>query len=136
MARKLTTSERSERQIIKDNLNKFGFEITTLVKDKYIRVGKVLKKSSPSYGQPTGRLKKSMNYRVKPYNVLIFSQQIYGKWNTYKDKPSRSTNANDYNPLLQEIVKAKKDLTNIIIKDLKESILYPFKNGSNTNNNK
>lgn len=133
---RLTKSERESRQIIKDNLNKFGLEITTLVKEKYIRVGKVLKKSSPSYGQPTGRLKKSMNFAVKPYNVLIFSQQIYGKWNTYKDKPSRSSNEKDYNPLLQEIVKSKKDLTNIIIKELKESIIYPFKNGSNTNNNK
>lgn len=132
---RLTKSERESRQIIKDNLNKFGLEITNLVKEKYIRVGKVLKKSSPSYGQPTGRLKKSMNFAVKPYNVLIFSQQIYGKWNTYKDKPSRSSNANDYNPLLQEIVKAKKDLTNIIIKELKESIIYPFKNGNNTNRN-
>jgi len=136
MPKKLTTSQKEEREIIKENLNKFGAEITNLVKEKYIRVGKVLKKSSPSYGQPTGRLKKSMNYTVKPYNVLTFSQQSYGKWNTYKDKPSRSTNANDYNPLLQEIKKAKRNLNEIIIKDLRESILYPFKNGSNTNNNK
>jgi len=135
MPKKLTTSQKEERQIIKDNLNKFGAEITNLVKEKYIRVGKVLKKSSPSYGQPTGRLKKTMNYTVKPYNVLTFSQQSYGKWNTYKDKPSRSANPNDYNPLLQEIKKAKTNLNEIIIKDLRESILYPFKNGNNTNNN-
>jgi len=136
MGKKLTTSQKEERIIIQTNLNKFGAEITNLVKEKYIRVGKVLKKSSPSYGQPTGRLKKTMNYTVKPYNVLTFSQQSYGKWNTYKDKPSRSTNANDYNPLLQEIKKAKRNLNEIIIKDLRESILYPFKNGNNTNSNK
>lgn len=122
MAR-LTISDRGSRKIIQDNLNKFGFEITEKVVKNYLR-------------ENTGRLKKSMNYRVKPYNVLIFSQQIYGKWTTYKDRPSRSTNENDYNPLLQEIVKSKKDLTNVIIKELKESITYPFKNGNNTNGNK
>jgi hypothetical protein len=122
MAKKLTTSQKEERAIIQKRLNEFGAEITNLVKTKYLRVN-------------TERLKKTMNYTVKPYNVLTFSQQIYGKWNTYKDKPSRSTNPNDYNPLLQEIKKAKRDLNNIIIKDLRESILYPFKNGSNTNNN-
>jgi hypothetical protein len=122
MAKKLTTSQKEERAIIQKRLNEFGADITNLVKTKYLRVN-------------TERLKKTMNYTVKPYNVLTFSQQSYGKWNTYKDKPSRSTNANDYNPLLQEIKKAKRDLNNIIIKDLRESILYPFKNGSNTNNN-
>jgi hypothetical protein len=122
MPKKLTTSQKEERAIIQKRLNEFGAEITNLVKTKYLRVN-------------TERLKKTMNYTVKPYNVLTFSQQSYGKWNTYKDKPSRSTNANDYNPLLQEIKKAKRDLNNIIIKDLRESILYPFKNGSNTNNN-
>lgn len=136
MGRKLTTSQKEEREIIKNNLNTFGYNITNLVKERYIRVGKVLKKSSPSYGQPTGRLKKSMNYTVKPFNVLTFSQQIYGKFNTYKDKPTKSTNKKDYNPLFQEIIKAKSNLTNIIIKELKESILFPFNNGSNTNNNK
>ena len=123
MGKKLTTSQKEEREIIKTNLNKFGSEITNLVKTKYLRVN-------------TERLKKTMNYTVKPYNVLTFSQQSYGKWNTYKDKPSRSTNANDYNPLLQEIKKAKRNLNEIIIKDLRKSILYPFKNGSNTNSNK
>ena len=122
MPKKLTTSQKEERQIIKDNLNKFGAEITNLVKTKYAR-------------KNVGRLIDTMNYRVQPYNLLTFAQQSYGKWNTYKDKPSRSTNPNDYNPLLQEILKAKRDLNNIIIKDLRESILYPFKNGNNTNSN-
>lgn len=120
---RLTKNEQDLRKIIQDNLNKFGFEITQLVAKNYLR-------------ENTGRLKKSMNFRVKPYNLLIFSQQIYAKWNTYKDRPSRSANAEDYNPLLQEIVKAKSDLTNIIVKELKESIIYPFKNGNNTNRNK
>lgn len=123
MARKLTTSEKTERQIIKDNLNRFGYEITTKVVKNYAR-------------ENTGRLKRTMNFAVKPYNVVTFSQISYGKYTTFKDKPTTSANPKDKNPLLQTILKEKGDLQNIIIKDLKESILYPFTNGSNTNNNK
>lgn len=123
MARKLTTSEKTERQIIKDNLNRFGYEVTTKVVKDYAR-------------ENTGRLKRTMNYAVKPYNVVTFSQVSYGKYTTFKNKPTTSTNPKDKNPLLQTILKEKGELQNIIIKDLKESILYPFTNGNNTNNNK
>lgn len=123
MARKLTTSEKTERQIIKDNLNRFGYEVTTKVIKDYAR-------------ENTGRLKRTMNFAVKPYNVVTFSQVSYGKYTTFKDKPTTSANPKDKNPLLQTILKEKGELQNIIIKDLKESILYPFTNGSNTNNNK
>lgn len=123
MGRKLTTIERSERQIIKENLNRFGYEVTAKVIKDYAR-------------ENTGRLKKTINYAVKPYNVVTFTQVYYAKYTTFKDKPTTSTNPKDKNPLLQTILKEKSELQNIIIKDLKESILYPFKNGSNTNNNK
>lgn len=122
MARKLTQDQKNERQIIRDNLNRFGLDVTQNVINKYAR-------------QNTGRLKKTINFRTEPYNVLTFAQVYYGKYTTFKDKPSQSMNQSDYNPLLQTILKEKKELQNIIIKDLKESILYPFKNGNSTNVN-
>lgn len=73
----------------------------------------------------TGRLKQSLNYRVKPYNTVTFAQQFYGKYNTPKGKP-RTEVWDDYNPLEQNIKKLKGDLQNVIVKDLKESVLYSY----------
>ena len=120
MGKRLTNEQRAERIIIKKNLNEFGAKI-------YERVQGLVKVN-------TTRLQQSINYKVKPYNILTFAQVYYGKWNTYKNKPSRSTNPLDYNPLLREIEKEKKELTNIIIKDLKESILYKYKDDKSKRN--
>lgn len=113
MPKKLTEQERSERKIIQNRLNEFGANVTNESK-KLVRVR-------------TGRLKDTLNYRVKPYNVVSFAQQYYGKFN--KDKSNK-----EYNPFLREIERQKGDLKNIIVKDLRESILYKYKNDKPNNN--
>lgn len=120
MAKRLTQEERNNRAIIQRHLNEFGEKTIAQVK-KVVRVN-------------TSRLKDTLNYTVKPYNVLTFSQQYYGKFNTAKGKPTRSVNKNDYNPLLRKIEEEKNNLQNVILKDLKESILYKYKDDKSNRN--
>ena len=70
----------------------------------------------------TGRLKGSINYRVKPDTVLTFTQVGYGKYVTPKGVSSGETDA-----LLITIKALIPEGVEIIKKDLTESILYPFR---------
>jgi hypothetical protein len=120
MGRKLTPEQRTERAIIRKNLNEFG--------------QKIYERTQGLVRVKTTRLIQSLNYKVNPYNVITFAQVYYAKWNTYKGRPSVSSNKKDYNPYLREIEKDKGELKNIIVKDLKESILYKYKNDKPNHN--
>ena len=72
----------------------------------------------------TGSLKNSINYAVKPDTTLTFFQNIYGKYVTPKDSPTKGA---ETDALLITIKKLLPAGIEVIKKDLTESILYPFR---------
>ncbi len=74
-----------------------------------------------------GSLRDSGNYRVKPYNVLILTENEYGKWNTPKGKktPSDRDNIKD-NPMLNAINDHIDESVNVIINDITNLLTAPI----------
>ena len=102
----------SADKIIKKQLNILGEKIYNDAK-KDVRVD-------------TNALNNSINFRVKPDTTLTLTQLAYGKYVTPKNKSSDNMRART-NVLK---IKAEENLptgARIIIKEITESILYPFK---------
>jgi hypothetical protein len=109
MARRSKAQIQADK-IIKGHLEKIGKKMYFLSK-KYTRV-------------QTGRLKKSINYRVEKDTQLIFTQQAYGK----DVHPTKQYDKGEPDAMLQAIKELLPAGIEVIKKDIKESILYPFKN--------
>jgi len=107
MARR-TAQQISTDKIIKDNLNVLGEQMYKAAR-KITRVR-------------TGRLKQSINYRVKPDTILTFTQQSYGA-----DVRPAGVNSGETDALLITIKELLPEGIEVIKKDLIESILYPFR---------
>lgn len=105
---------RSKQQITADNIIKKNLDILGL---------KIQKETKKITRVDTGRLKKSINFRVEKDTQLIMTQQIYGK----DVRPSGQTTG-ELNALMITVKKEIPLATEIIIKEITESILYPFRN--------
>lgn len=108
MAKRRSSQQIKTDQIIKKNLNVLGEKIYR----KARRITRV----------QTGRLKGSINYRVKPDTVLTFTQVGYGA-----DVRPSGVNSGETDALLITIKEMIPEGIEIIKKDLIESILYPFR---------
>lgn len=107
MARRTPNQIKADK-IIKDNLNVLG--------EKMYRQARRITRVR------TGRLKQSVNYRVKPDTVLTFTQQSYGA-----DVRPAGVNSGETDALLITIKELLPEGIEVIKKDLTESILYPFR---------
>ena len=108
MAKRRTSEQIKADQIIKKNLNILG--------------EKMYKQARKITRVRTGRLKGSINYRVKPDTVLTFTQVAYGA-----DVRPAGVNSGETDALLITIKALIPEGVEIIKKDLTESILYPFR---------
>lgn len=109
MARKRRSKEQIEAdKIIKAKLNELGEKIYVATR-KESRVD-------------TGQLVNSINYRVKPDTVLTVAQVYYGKYNYPK-----GINTGEKNALLINVKKNISETTKIIITDINDALLQPFK---------
>lgn len=108
MARRTSQQIKADK-IIKDNLNVFG--------------EKIYKEARKRTRVLTGRLKKSINYSVKPDTTITFFQQSYGK----DVHPTRQFDKGEPDALLITIKELLPEGIEVIKKDLTESILYPFR---------
>ncbi len=101
MARRRTKAQISADKIIKAKLNILGEKIYVQARDRS-RVD-------------TGRLRDSVNYRVKPDTLLTVGQVFYGKY----QKP---------NELLVSVSDHLDDTVKVIVTEINDQILSPFKN--------
>lgn len=86
-------------------------------------LGKIVTgESSKTSRVRTGDLRDSQNYRVRPYNVLNLSQNIYGK-----DLFLRGKNSGEKNALMVSIKKNVPEQTNLIVKDLVDLLVSPIR---------
>lgn len=70
----------------------------------------------------TGRLRDSINYMVRPDTTLTIAQVFYGKYNYPKDVNSGARNA-----LLIAAQKYIDGTTKLIITEINDALLQPFK---------
>ena len=109
MAKRRTKSEIEADQIIKAELNVLGEKIYREAR----RTTRVL----------TGALKNSINYAVKPDTTLTMFQLYYGA----EVRPAGKTTG-EFDALLIAVKNNVPESIEIIKRDLKESVLYPFRN--------
>jgi hypothetical protein len=109
MAKRRSKAQITADKIIRKNLDILGEKIQKETK----KITRVL----------TGRLKKSVNFRVEKDTQLVMTQQSYGK-----DVRPAGKNEGELNALMITVKKEIPIATEIMIKEIKESILYPFKN--------
>lgn len=100
MARRRTKTQITADQIIKAKLNILGEKIFVQARDNS-RVD-------------TGRLRDSVNFRVKPDTTLTVAQVFYGKF----QQPDE---------LLVAVAELAPETTRIIITEINDQILAPFK---------
>jgi hypothetical protein len=100
MAKRRTKIQVDADKIIKAELNVIGEAIYTQARDRS-RVD-------------TGRLRDSVNFRVKPDTTLTVAQVFYGKFQ-------------DPNELVVAIIDHLPESTGIIIAEINDQILAPFK---------
>lgn len=108
MAKRRTQSQMDADKIIKDQLNIMGEKI-------YIEARNTSRVD-------TGRLRDSINYRVKPDTTLTIAQVDYGKYNYPKDQ-----NSGERNALLIAAQKHIDETTNLIVTEITDALIQPFK---------
>lgn len=108
MAKRRTREQIDADKIIKKRLNELG-EI-------------IYEETRETSRYKTGQLVNSINYMVKPDTVLNMAQVYYGKFNYPKGVDSGQKNA-----LLIAVEKHVEESTMIIIQDINDQILEPFK---------
>lgn len=101
MAKRRTRQQIDADQIIKKQLNELGEEI--------------YQEARQNSRVDTGRLRDSVNYMVKPDTTLTLGQVYYGAFQ-------------DPNELLVAVNRNVADTTNIIVTEINDAILQPFKN--------
>ena len=92
-----------------------GIDADKIIKAKLNLLGeKIWEQSTARSRVDTGQLRNSQNYRVKPDTTLTVAQVFYGKY----QKP---------NELEVAIDTHKDDTTTIIVQEITDQILEPFK---------
>lgn len=107
------TKRRSKEQLNVDRIIK---------KELLILGDRILEKAVPTSRRDTGRLQDEMNYRVDPDTKLTMYQMYYGAFNYPAGKESGEKNA-----LLITMKQMIPDTTKIIIQNINDIILEPFK---------
>lgn len=112
MAKRRTKQQIAADQIIKKRLNETGETIYNETREisRY----------------RTGQLINSINYMVKPDTTLQLAQVYYGKFNWPKD-----TNVGPKNALMIVVERHVDKTTKLIVQDINDIILAPFKNKDN-----
>jgi len=100
MAKRRTKQQMEADKIIKAQLNELG-EI-------------IYQEAKANSRVRTGRLRDSVNYMVKPDTTLTVGQVYYGAFQ-------------DPNELLEAVNRHASETTNIIVTEINDAILQPFK---------
>ena len=108
------TKRRSKEQLNVDRIIK---------KELLILGDRILEKAVPISRRDTGRLQDEMNYRVDPDTKLTMYQMYYGAFNY-----PRGITSGEKNALLITMKELIPDTTKIIIQNINDIILEPFKN--------
>lgn len=109
MAKRRSKEQIKADKIIKARLMKFG--------------DVVLDEAVPTSRRDTGRLQDEMNWRVEKDTTIVFGQMFYGAFNYPSGKDTGEKNA-----LKIAIDNNIEENTKVIIKDINEVLLAPFKN--------
>ncbi len=120
MAKRKTIQEKEIDALLTKHLDSIGRKIKTVA----ARNSKIRQSTERITG---GSLRDSVNYRVKPYNVINLSQNYYGKYNTPKGKstPSDRSNLKD-TPLLNSIRENLPEGVNLLVKDIVDLLKSPI----------
>lgn len=103
--------------------SKEQLNVDRIIKKELLTLGeRVLEKAVPISRRDTGRLQDEMNYRVDPDTKLTMYQMYYGAFNYPAGKESGEKNA-----LLITMKQMIPDTTKIIIQNINDIILEPFK---------
>lgn len=108
MAKRRSSEQIKVDKIIKKHLLKLGDEI--------------LEESVPNSRRDTGRLQDEQNFRVFNDTTLRMFQMDYGKYNYPKGK-----NSGEKNALMIAVKNQVPKATKVIIADLMDKIITPFK---------
>jgi hypothetical protein len=108
MAKRRTRQQIESDQVIKEQLNVLGEEI--------------YQEARETSRYRTGQLFNSINYGVEPDTVLTMYQVYYGA-----DVRPKGVNSGPLNALLIAVKKYVPKNTNIIVQDLMDEMLEPFK---------
>lgn len=104
--------------------SKEQLNVDRIIKKELLTLGeRILIKAVPVSRRDTGRLQDEMNYRVDPDTKLTMYQMYYGAFNYPAGKESGEKNA-----LLITMKELIPDTTKIIIQNINDIILEPFKN--------
>jgi len=104
--------------------SKEQLNVDRIIKKELLTLGeRILIKAVPVSRRDTGRLQDEMNYRVDPDTKLTMYQLYYGAFNYPAGKESGEKNA-----LLITMKELIPDTTKIIIQNINDIILEPFKN--------
>ncbi len=114
MAKRRTREQINTDQIIKKRLNELG----ATIHEQAVQTSR----------RDTGNLQDTQNYFVKPDTQLTMTQAFYGKFNYPKGVENGEKNA-----LVIAIKEHVDETTKIIVKDINDIILKPFRDAnSNT----
>jgi hypothetical protein len=116
--KRTATKRRSKEQLNVDRIIK---KELILLKDNILEVAVPRSRRRPTE-QGGGRLQDEMNGRVAPDTTLTMYQMVYGQWNY-----PRGVNSGEKNALLITMKELIPDTTKIIIKEINDIILEPFK---------
>lgn len=109
----MATKRRSKEQIQADRIIK---------KQLLILGDEILEESVPNSRRDTGRLQDEQNFRVEGDTRLVMTQMYYGAFNYPAGK-----NSGEKNALLIAVNNNIPKATKIIIKNINDSLLKPFK---------
>ncbi len=95
--------------------NKQQIEADKIIKAQLNKLGEIIYQEAKANSRVrTGRLRDSVNYMVKPDTTLTVGQVYYGAFQ-------------DPNELLAAVNRHVSETTNIIVTEINDAILQPFK---------
>lgn len=95
--------------------NKQQIEADKIIKAQLNELGEIIYQEAKANSRVrTGRLRDSVNYMVKPDTTLTVGQVYYGAFQ-------------DPNELLEAVNRHASETTNIIVTEINDAILQPFK---------
>tara|TARA_R110000744_G_scaffold121116_2_gene225531 strand:+ start:1963 stop:2304 length:342 start_codon:yes stop_codon:yes gene_type:complete len=103
--------------------SKLQIDADQIIKDKLNDMGELIYQEARATSRvDTGRLRDSVNYRVKPDTTLTIAQVFYGKYNYPKGQ-----NSGEKNALLIAAQKYVDQTTNLIVTEINDTLIQPFK---------
>jgi hypothetical protein len=116
MAKRLTIQEKEVRKLITERLRALGkkIRVTTARSSKVSKFNK-------------RHLRDSVKSVVDPYDTLVITQYVYGKYNTPKGQPTPKDRSNIENtPLRNAIAEFVDEETKIFVKDMVDLLKSPI----------